>query len=322
MMPRISIVIATYNRSELLPRTLPALLQQTGSIPYEVLFVDDGSTDGSGELIKAAALRSDDTLRYILAPHTGSPSYPRNVGIGLARAPIVLLIDDDVVPAPDLVAEHARFHEEHPAREWAALGNLDLPVDVRSSPMSLFHTFPYAEAEEAGELNYLFFWTCNISVKRDFMLEHGMFDEDPELHPVEDMECGYRLWSAGMLLRYLPSASGAHLHKMTPDRVPHKGQRTGRAQFALMKKVPDIGLVDRFGILSPRLPVSQLLFRCLRRAAFRLVDNPLTLRVLRSLGAERPTRSRASDAYYYLIFRRNILAGFSSARLRASYRWL
>jgi hypothetical protein len=141
-----------------------------------------------------------------------------------------------------------------------------------------------------------------------------MFDEDSDLHPVEDMECGYRLWMAGMQLKYLPSASGAHLHQMSADRVAHKGQRTGRAQFALMNKVPHSGLVQRFGILSPDLPLSKLILRSLRRAAFRVVDNPLTLRILRMLGAERSTRSRVSDAYYYLIFRRNTIAGFSSAR--------
>jgi GT2 family glycosyltransferase len=318
MTPRISIVIATFNRSELLPRSFPALLSQSGDVPYEVLFVDDGSTDNSRELIEEAVLTSNGTLRYIYAPHTGSPSHPRNVGIRLALAPVVLLLDDDVVPAPDLVAQHAKFHQEYPEAERAALGNLDLPEDVRSSPMSLFHAFPYGEAAAAGELNYLFFWTCNVSVKREFMLQHGMFDENPELHPVEDMECGYRLWVAGMRLRYLPSATGSHLHKMTADRVAHKGQRTGRAQFALMNKVPDLGLVKRFGILSSRLPFSTFAVRCLRRSAFRLVDNPITLMALRALGAERPKRSRISDAYYYLIFRRNTISGFASARRNSS----
>jgi glycosyltransferase involved in cell wall biosynthesis len=314
VIPRISIVIPTYNRRDLLSRTLPCLLNQTGDISHEIIFVDDGSTDNSADLIRAAAAKSTNTIRYIQTSHTGSPSHARNVGIQLAVAPVILLLDDDVMPAHDLVAHHVRFHDERPALEHAALGYLYLPDDIRRNPMSLFHCFPYEEAAAARELSYLFFWTCNISVKRSFLLQNQLFDEDPQLHPVEDMEFGYRLSLAGMKLTYLPKATGAHLHNLQSAAVPRKGERTGRAQFALMRKVPDTTLLRRFGILSPRLHPARMVLQTLRRSAFRFVDNPLTLALLRLLGAEQPVRSRVSDLYYYLIFRRNMVLGFKRAK--------
>lgn len=312
-MIHVSVVIATFNRKEILERALPALAAQTGEAVYEVIFVDDGSSDHSNELFQDAVQRWAPIFRYIPIAHSGSPARPRNTGIRAARGEVILLLDDDVVPDPTLIAEHAKFHRDNPDLRDAALGELYLPDSVASDPMSLFHSFSYDEVRRQTRLGYLFFWTCNVSVKREFMIQYGMFDEDAALHPLEDMECGYRLFQSGLRLTFLPSARGQHLHNMRPQWVAEKGQRTGRAQFALSRKVPDLGLKQRFGILSSDLPLGMLLWRLLRRTAFRMVDNPLTFRLLCTFGAQNPSRSKFSDAYYYLLFRRNILAGYNAA---------
>jgi glycosyltransferase involved in cell wall biosynthesis len=310
----ISVIIPTYNRSELLPRTLPALAAQQldADLDYEVVFVDDGSTDDTPALIAAAAAASQH-IRCLRIDHTGSPARPRNVGVRAARGSIVVLLDDDVVPDPDLVQQHADFHRRHPAPGEAALGQLYLPDDVRDDPMSLFHTFPYHEAAAASHLSYLFFWTCNVSVKTAFMCRFGWFDEDPSLHPLEDMECGYRLEKAGLTLRLLKTATGCHLHKLGPDGVAARGRRTGRAQAALIHKVPDLGLQRRFGILTREQPWRDQVVRRVRRLAFACVDQPLTRFLLRLFGANRGRRSRLSDFYYYLEFRRTTVLGFRDA---------
>jgi glycosyltransferase involved in cell wall biosynthesis len=313
-MADISVVIATYNRMELLPRTLPALAnQRTGGFEYEVIFVDDGSTDGSRDIIETEVRRNPGRMRYQGLPHFGSPSHPRNVGVREASGRIVLFLDDDVIPDPDLVWNHWQFHQRNPGGELAALGELFLPEDAKRDPMSIFHSFPYEEVRHKPKLDYLFFWTCNISLKREFMLENGMFDEEPALHPLEDMECGYRLFARGLRLEFLPQARGAHVHKMNPAGVPQKGQRTGRAQFALACKVPDVSFKRRFKILSRDLGPRARFSRILRRALGRVVDNPLALATLRGLGAERSERNRITDLYYFLIFRRNVVAGYESA---------
>jgi glycosyltransferase involved in cell wall biosynthesis len=311
----ISVIIATFNRMELLPRTLAALArQQTEGVGYEILFVDDGSTDQSREMIETEARRSAGRIRYLCLPHSGSPSRPRNLGIREAIGKTILFLDDDVIPDPDLILNHWKFHQRHQGDEFAALGELFLPPDAKTDPMSLFHSFPYDEVRRKQRLDYLFFWTCNLSLKRKFMLEHGLFDEDPSLHPLEDMECGFRLFARGLRLEFFPEARGAHVHKMDPAGVPQKGQRTGRAQFALTRKVPDVGLRRRFRLLSSDLSVPAYLYRLMRRALAVGVDNPLTLAVLRGLGAERARRNRITDMYYFLIFRRNVVAGYNASK--------
>jgi GT2 family glycosyltransferase len=311
----ITLVIATYNRSELLPQVLPALAAQhlPDDVRYEVLLVDDGSTDRTPDLI-ADAVRRSSVFRYLRLGHTGSPARPRNTGIREAQGDVVILLDDDVVPDPDLVAAHAAYHRAHPGDRDAALGELYLSDEVRADAMSLFHAFPYHEAKRQPLLSYLYFWTCNVSVKTPFLRRHGLFDEDAALHPLEDMECGYRLAQAGMRLRFLPEARGCHLHKLRAEDVSRKGRRTGRAQSALIRKVPDLALKRRFGILTPDQPLSIRTVRRLRRVAFSMVDTPVMRAGLRAAGATTGRRSTVSDIYYYLTFRRAMVDGFREAQ--------
>lgn len=312
----LSIVIPTFNRSNLLGRTIPALAnQQRGDFTYEVIFVSNGSTDGTDVILKEAVARFPDTFRYFYIPPTGGPSAPRNVGIRAATGDVVIILDDDVLPDPDLILRHAEFHKEHPEPHHAALGEVYVPPDMLTDPMSLFHTFPYHEVRSLDRLSYLHFWTCNVSMKRPFMLEAGLFDET--FLAYEDILCGHRLVSNGMHLHFLPSARGQHLHQLKPSGIPAKGLWYGRWLYPFVERLPERAVKQRFGILSPDLGAMLFVMRLLRRIAFRIVDNRATMACLRLLGATSGKRSRISDLYYYVIFRRNLVAGYYQAKRQA-----
>jgi glycosyltransferase involved in cell wall biosynthesis len=309
----LSIIIPTFNRAGLLVRTIPALVdQERGDFSYEVIFVSNGSSDESGAILETAVARHPDLLRYFWIPPTGGPSAPRNVGIRAATGDVIVILDDDVVPEPDLVRRHAEFHAEYAAPHHAALGEVYVPPDMLDDPMTMFHEFPYGEVRHLERLRYFHFWTCNVSVKRQFMLDHGMFDE--VLRGYEDVLCGHRLMSGGMHLHFLPSARGQHLHQLKPSGVATKGIWYGRWLYVFLERLPERALKERFGILSLDLGVLTFATRAVKRAAFHLVDNPLTHACLRALGATRPRRSRFSDLYYFLLFRRNVLRGYAEAR--------
>jgi hypothetical protein len=187
-----------------------------------------------------------------------------------------------------------------------------------SDPMSLFHAFPYDEVRPLERLSYLHFWTCNLSIKRQFMLDSGMFDE--RFLAYEDVLCGHRLASQGMHLHFLPSARGQHLHQMKPSGVPAKGLWYGRWLYAFVECLPEPAVKKRFGILSADIGAGLLCRRLLNRMAFRVIDNPLTGGFLRLLGATGNKRTRITDFYYFLMFRRNLLAGYYEAKREARIR--
>ena len=100
-MPRVSVVIPTYRRRDALLRLLTALERQ--SLPasdFEVIVVVDGSDDGSREA--AEALSTPYALRVCWQENRGR-SAARNVGLEAARGELVVMLDDDMEPAPDLL---------------------------------------------------------------------------------------------------------------------------------------------------------------------------------------------------------------------------
>jgi glycosyltransferase involved in cell wall biosynthesis len=117
----VSLVIPTYNRANLIGKTIPALASQvTGDFTYEVIFVSNGSSDNTVEVLKEAAKRYSGRIRYYSIAPTGGPSAPRNVGIRAAQGDAVIILDDDVLPDPDLMLRHAEFHKAHPEPQHAA----------------------------------------------------------------------------------------------------------------------------------------------------------------------------------------------------------
>lgn len=111
--PAISVVVPTFNRAGSLMRLLAALRDQDAEgIRYEVLIVDNGSTDETAAIVERAALR-DPRVQFLREPRQGA-SYARNAGIARAAAPIVAFVDDDVVPARDWMLAVKRAFDAHP----------------------------------------------------------------------------------------------------------------------------------------------------------------------------------------------------------------
>ncbi len=121
---RVSVIVPTYNRVERLQRVLAALEGQTVSLDsFEVIIVSDGSTDGTNDFLQT--VDSDLRLTAVFQANSGAAA-ARNNGLRHAKGALVLFIDDDVVPAPQLLAEHLRFHERR-GDDLAVLGPMLTP---------------------------------------------------------------------------------------------------------------------------------------------------------------------------------------------------
>jgi glycosyltransferase involved in cell wall biosynthesis len=315
----ISVVVPTYNRRNLLQLGLHALARQhTTGFSYEVLVCDDGSNDGTQQMCLDMAKDYPVPLRLLELPHVGGPSASRNEGTLAAHAPIVVYMDDDVVPDDDLVLRHYEFHHKYSDERVVAIGHLRTPEHERTNPMTLFSEFPYHHVQGQERLGFMFFWTGNMSLKRDYMVSHGLFRfKDPvngETLYFEDIECGYRLMSHGLDLRFLPEARAQHYPTLRPEKVGEKGYGTGKGHFTVSRVIPDVAVPIRFGVLTWRIGFRRWTVLAAKRVLFRALDHSLTHRILIQMGATERKRSRVSDFYYYLIFRRNMIAGYNDEK--------
>ena len=108
--PRVSVVIPAYNAADYLGETLESVLaQDCGEL--EVLVVDDGSTDGTADVVDAL---DDPRLRCIRLDPSGGPSRPRNRGVEAARAPWVALFDSDDLMLPGKLRRAVELFEQRP----------------------------------------------------------------------------------------------------------------------------------------------------------------------------------------------------------------
>ena len=314
---RVSVVIPTFNRSALLRDSIPLLMGQETSkeVEFEVLFVNNGSVDETERVLSEAELRYPGKIRHFSIAPSGGPATPRNVGIRAATGSVIVLVDDDVLPDADLIQQHAEFHLEYPQPESAAVGVAYVPPYMKDKPVSLFHEFGYGRARQGDLLGYRYFWTCNLSVKREFMLSYGMFDERYLYN--EDLICGHRLAAHGLKLRFWPSARGQHIHQLKLEDAPKKGLFVGRWIWATTQHIPEPEILDQYGVLSPRLGPWRFLRRLMNRLAFPLVDNGIARALLSALGARSGRRSKVSDLYYYVGYRKKILHGYREARRAA-----
>src|SRR5512133_1561145 len=110
---QLSVVIPTHNKRPVLAETLGALKAQTlPADQFEVLVVDDGSTDGTAALLDA--YRPPYSFRWLAQTNLGAAA-ARNAGAAVAAGDILLFLDADIVAAPDLAAAHLGFQETHEA---------------------------------------------------------------------------------------------------------------------------------------------------------------------------------------------------------------
>ncbi len=198
-MVRATIQLCTYNRAALLERVLDACFEQTvDPNDYEVVLVNDGSTDTTPEVIARAASRATCRFEVINQVNSGLAK-GRNAGIARATGERIIFIDDDVLPLPNFVEEHLRSHAQTPkavVRGGAInVENFDvLPVPI------------WSIKDYSGN----FFWTTNVSVPLATIRAIGGFNELFSEYGWEDIDVGMRLRFGGVRAVFNPKALVYH----------------------------------------------------------------------------------------------------------------
>jgi len=236
----VSIIIPTYNRSDVLERTLLAFLnQQCASAGLEVIVVDDGSTDDTPSIL-ARISASDRRVRVIRQANRG-PAAARNAGIRESRGILVLFGGDDVVPASHLVETHVHAHARHADAPVAVLGYITWSRELEITPFMQWlesdgMQFGFSSIRDREDVPSEMFYSSNISVRRDFLLSGELFDEGFTAACWEDVDLGLRLRKRGLRIIYEQDAIGHHVHRTDFDRFARRTKTAGYFRAMLVKK--------------------------------------------------------------------------------------
>jgi glycosyltransferase involved in cell wall biosynthesis len=208
-MPAISVVVPTFNRLARLRLVLEALSRQTcDARQFEVIVVADGCTDGTDDYLAAT---TPVPVRHARQDNAG-PGAARNHGIQLARAPLILFIDDDVLATPTLVERHVHGHGQ--STSTVVIGPMLNAPGFQYSPWVAWEQaklYKQYEAMRAGVYSASFrqFYTGNASVARELVVKAGGFDT--AFRRAEDIELSFRLDQLGATFVFDETAVGHHL---------------------------------------------------------------------------------------------------------------
>lgn len=209
MTTQVSVILPTYNRVQRLAQVLLGLERQTVSLnDFEVIVVSDGSTDGTDAFLKT--LQTPLKLVAVTQENQG-PAVARNTGVQRATSELILFIDDDVVPAPELLSEHLRMHGGQ--NNIVVLGPMLSPPGVKLAPWVEWEQEMLMKQYVAMQKGYWEptarqFYTGNTSIRRQAVLDAGGFDS--RFRRAEDVELAYRLARQGLRFVFNPQAVGFH----------------------------------------------------------------------------------------------------------------
>jgi glycosyltransferase involved in cell wall biosynthesis len=247
--PFISVVMPTYNRSAYLEQGLVALQRQRyPPDSYEIIVVDDASTDGTATLLEHWQQQHPDRFRFLRQKRNRGPSAARNRGIAHAQGSIVAFTDDDCVVAPDWLGQIQRGYQEPGI---AGVGGKVLSL-VTESPIQRYYARSSVIAQPPmleGQILYLI--TANASFRRDSLLQVGGFDERLTTAGGEEADLCLRLRRLGCKFSYNPQALVHHSYASSLSAFLHAFHcyGVGTAYCKLRHQDARLGLY-RWGLLG------------------------------------------------------------------------
>lgn len=236
----ISIVVPTFNRRELVTRTLATLFaQHVESSRFEVIVVVDGSIDGTAAALKL--LTPSCPFRVIEQQNRGLAA-ARNTGFRSAAANLVLFLDDDMLCDPGLVQAHLTAHAGN--TRSVAFGAIFLSDDSPPSLAAECFKREIGAIYQAKQREPDVIWrdsNCvfgNASLPRELLEECGGFDETFRMR--EDFELGIRLWRAGAHRLYAGNAIAYQYYAKTSADLIRNAEEFAVADIMFAHKHPGV----------------------------------------------------------------------------------
>jgi glycosyltransferase involved in cell wall biosynthesis len=241
----VSIVIPTYNRLDRLKRVIACLeAQDYPRSNFEVIIAADGCTDGTADYLRSVAT----PLRLVpVMGQNQGPGGARNRGVEAASGHLVLFVDDDVMPEPDLISEHVRIHEQM-GSGIAVLGPMLTPPAARLLPWVHWEQVKLERQYDdmvAGrwQATARQFYTGNTSLELQAVCAAGGFNT--RFRRAEDVELAYRLAANGIRFVFNPHAVGYHYAERSYRAWLDAAYAYGRADVVFSRDLGQAWLLPR-----------------------------------------------------------------------------
>jgi GT2 family glycosyltransferase len=225
---RVSVVVPTCKRPDLLGRCLAALAAQDFEArAFEVLIADDAASEATRRQVEAADAGNSPAIRYLAVTGRHGPAAARNVGWRAARGEVVAFTDDDCVPD----------------RDWLAVGVASLAGDLDAVTGRVVVPLPEDPTDyerDAAGLEGAEFVTANCFCRREALEAVGGFDERFAAAWREDSDLHFALIRAGRKIGRAPDVVVVHPVRPAPWGVSLHQQRKGLFDALLFKKYPDL----------------------------------------------------------------------------------
>jgi glycosyltransferase involved in cell wall biosynthesis len=236
----VSVVVPTYNKLPLVLQTLDGLERQ--EVPpdsFEVVVVDDASSDGTSEALQN--LKRPYGLNVLRHERNRGRAVARNSAIRAAKGRIVVFLDDDMETSPRFLTSHIAAHRQN--HKLVVIGNVKTHPRANGSAVSRYlDTRGAQKIRTRSDLPFRYFSTNNSSVAKEHLEAVGLFDEEFSTYGFEDVEIAARLSrDRGLRFVFSEEASTLHLHKHTLEDFLRKKVLAGESSLKLLlRKHPDL----------------------------------------------------------------------------------
>ncbi len=251
---KLSVIIPCYQAEKTVARAIEHVFSQSLSQElYEVIVIDDGSTDGTADVLK----RLQDTYPFVLItnPRNSGAARTRNTALQAVQHEIVVFIQDDIYIEQDFLKVHYDAHQAHPEEQAVIVGLTYWYEGLPRTPFLRYldhseqfdyERFSSLEPGSDGLIpaDYLLFYTSNLSLKTSFIRSEGGFEESfvlpgSGIAVYEDTELAWRLHKRGMQMYFAPHARAGHDHVRDLDSIKKRKYAEGLFTHILHKKHPD-----------------------------------------------------------------------------------
>lgn len=295
----LSIIVITRNRADSLPACLQHLeVQEFPAARFEIVVVDNASTDGTPETVRRYALGSPVSVRCIQLNQRAPWARARNLAAHEARGRWLLLLDEDLLASPRLASRHVQVHKDS-ATPSVLMGALAFHPQMDRMTLTKWFLPEFRKPDYLqGDLEFLQWRAYNMSLPRDLLLNSGGFDEDFQFPHFGTAELGWRLVRQGVPALLLDDAPAYIWRPIGFSAARDRYYSMGYNLHTLIQKTGEHAVLGHFAI--ERSP--------LRRAYERLLMPYLTLLCAR-MEPDSPT------AIFYLrrILRYELYRGFTDA---------